>query len=65
MIGAAMTTDRPIVRAGSRHSPATMAVYSKPPRAPNPILPKMFRFSRVNAGSASEKGWTGGSVPMK
>src|SRR4051812_30404434 len=43
MIGDAITTDLPISRAGERVSPAKMATYSKPLRAPTDILVKMFR----------------------
>jgi hypothetical protein len=44
MIGTATSTDLPTVRAGSRHSPARIATYSKPLNAPSAILPKMLRL---------------------
>ena len=38
MIGAAITTERPMFRAGARVSPARMAMYSKPVKAPSASL---------------------------
>src|SRR5215831_151474 len=38
MIGAEIQTDRLILRAGARHSPARIAMYSKPESAPTASL---------------------------
>ena len=56
MMGAASTTDRPMVRAGCRHSPARMATYSKPLNAPMAILPNTFKLNKETAGMAMTKG---------
>src|SRR5262245_53588744 len=63
MIGAAMITERPMLRAGVRHSPARMATYSNPVRAPSASLVKMLRlwvrrsgWDGENDGSASANG---------
>ena len=64
MIGVAITTDRAIVRTGLRHSPAWMATYSKPPSAPNPILPSRLRLMSEATGAAVASGWNAGSAPF-
>ena len=56
MIGAAMITDKPIVRFGSRDSPASTAAYSNPLNAPTASLPKMLRLRRVRAGAVTANG---------
>src|SRR5262245_42325496 len=63
MIGAAMITERPMLRAGVRHSPARMATYSNPVSAPSASLEKMLRlrvrcsgWDGENDGSASANG---------
>src|SRR5256885_2430451 len=38
MIGAEIKTDRLMLRAGARHSPARIAMYSKPDKAPTASL---------------------------
>ena len=62
--GAAMNTDFRMDVAGERVSPARMAMYSKPPSAPNPILPSRFKFSRDISGIVMRNGWYSGSVPV-
>src|ERR1043166_120024 len=42
MIGAEIQTDRLMFFAGARHSPARMAMYSKPERAPTASLLQTF-----------------------
>ena len=56
MIGDAIKTDRPMVRAGLLHSPARIATYSNPLNAPMDNLPKTFRLSSETAGMAIESG---------
>src|SRR5262249_11734787 len=63
MIGAAMITDRPMLRAGVRHSPARMATYSNPVSAPSASLVKILRlwvrrsgWDGESDGSASANG---------
>ena len=55
MIGAAMITERPMLRAGVLHSPARMATYSKPVSAPSASLLKMFRLFVTRSGLDREK----------
>src|SRR6185312_3839643 len=50
MMGAEIATDRPMVRAGLRHSPARMATYSNPLSAPTVIWPKMARLNHDGLG---------------
>src|SRR6516225_591582 len=64
MTGAAMTTDRVTVRDGAFVSPARMAMYSKPPSAPKPILPRMFRSYNESSGRWVRNGWYSESVPV-
>ena len=52
MMGAAMRTERPMFFAGARVSPARMATYSNPLRAPSAILLKMFRLKNEAVGRA-------------
>jgi hypothetical protein len=61
--GTAIATDRPIVRAGSRDSPASSATYSKPLKAPSASLPKMFRLNGVSVGADAASGWYSGMAP--
>ena len=56
MIGTAMITDRPMDLASPRHSPASIAIESKPLRAPKLILPSRFKVSTEIAGSERVKG---------
>src|SRR5262245_58493223 len=63
MIGAAMITERPMLRAGVRHSPARMVTYSNPVSAPSASLVKMLRlcvkrsgWDDENDGSANANG---------
>src|SRR2546422_4669821 len=44
MIGAEIQTERLILRAGARHSPARTAIYSKPESAPTASLLHTFRL---------------------
>src|SRR5258708_14715140 len=62
MIGAAMSTERPTDRAGALVSPARMAMYSNPPRAPKPILPRMFKLYNENEGMLVRNGWNSRNV---
>ena len=65
MIGAASTTDHAMLRTGLRHSPAWIATYSKPPNAPNPILPRRLRLMIDTTGIAVASGWNAASVPER
>src|SRR4051794_1833994 len=56
MMGTAMITDRPMDLAAPRHSPASIAIESKPLRAPKLILPSRFKVSTEIAGSERVKG---------
>ena len=56
MMGEEISTDRPMARAGSRLSPARMAMYSSPQRAPKSIWPKRARVRRSRGGRAMENG---------
>src|SRR5436190_23712978 len=40
-----------------------MATYSKPPNAPNPILPSRFRLMSDTTGAAVVNGWNSASDP--
>src|ERR1051325_4945081 len=59
-----MNTDRVTVRAGDRVSRARMAMYSNPPSAPKPILPRMFTFSSEISGTCVRNGRYADSVPV-
>ena len=56
MMGAEINTDWPIVRAALLHSPAIMAMYSNPLRAPTVICPKIARLNQLNCGTAQGVG---------
>ena len=64
MIGAAISTDRPTDRAGDLVSPARIAMYSNPPSAPKPILPRMLRLKSENDGRLVRSGWYSRNVPV-
>src|SRR5262245_3505038 len=64
MTGAAMNTDRATDRDGAFVSPARIAMYSKPPSAPNPIFPRMFRLYSDSSGTCVRNGWYSESVPV-
>ena len=49
-------TDCPMERAGSRLSPARMAMYSSPHSAPKSIWPNSARLRMLTCGAATEKG---------
>ena len=57
MIGAEIMTERLMFRAGARHSPARMAMYSKPDSAPTASLLKTLMLYAFNSGRLVEKGW--------
>src|SRR5882724_5086879 len=57
MIGAEIITERLILRAGARHSPARIAMYSKPESAPTASLLKTFMLYVLNGGKLVENGW--------
>ncbi len=63
MSGAASATDRLMVRTGSRHSPVWMATYSKPPKAPKPILPSRLKVMMEKTGISIRSGWYSARVP--
>src|SRR5262245_27646057 len=50
MIGAEIQTDRLMVRAGARHSPARIAMYSNPESAPTASLLHTLRLCGLNSG---------------
>src|ERR1051326_47719 len=54
--GAEIRTDRVMLRAGARHSPARIAMYSKPDRAPTASLLQTLRLCELISGRLSEKG---------
>src|ERR1051326_5819547 len=56
MIGAEIKTERLIFRAGARHSPARIAMYSKPESAPTASLLKTLILYELNSGKLAEKG---------
>src|SRR5438552_11944355 len=56
MSGAEITTDRVMLRAGARHSPARIAMYSKPERAPMASLLQTLRLCELTSGRPSENG---------
>ena len=56
MTGAAMNTERVTDRAGALVSPARIAMYSKPPSAPKPIFPRMFKLKSESSGRRVRKG---------
>ena len=57
MMGEAIQTERPMAVAGEWLSPARMAMYSIPERAPTSIWPKRASETRVRGGSAMGRGW--------
>src|SRR3954469_170170 len=59
-----MNTERVTDRAGARVSPARMAMYSKPPSAPKPILPRNVGLQSDSSGTCVRNGWYSGSVPV-
>src|ERR1043166_8735530 len=59
-----MNNDLATDRAGELVSPARMAMYSKPPSAPKPILPRMFRLYSDGWGRCVRSGWYSASVPV-
>ena len=56
MIGVEIQTERAMVRDGSRHSPAMIAMYSNPENAPAASLVKMFSEYNDATGSAMSSG---------
>src|SRR6266478_6756559 len=50
MMGAEMITERLILRAGARHSPARIAMYSKPESAPTASLLHTLMLYELNSG---------------
>src|SRR5581483_3591940 len=56
IIGAEINTERVMLRAGARHSPARIAMYSKPDNAPTASLLHTFRLCVVISGKLSEIG---------
>src|ERR1700694_4265459 len=56
MIGAQITTERLMLRAGARHSPAKIAMYSKPESAPTASLLKTLMLYELNSGKLVENG---------
>src|SRR6266850_7429289 len=57
IIGAEIITERLILRAGARHSPARIAMYSKPDRAPTASLLNTLMLYVLNSGKLVENGW--------
>ena len=57
MIGAEIITERLMLRAGARHSPARMAMYSKPDSAPTASLLKTLMLYVLTSGKLVENGW--------
>src|SRR6266571_8795579 len=57
MIGAEIKTDRLMLRAGARHSPARIAMYSKPESAPTASLLHTLMLYVLTCGKLSENGW--------
>jgi hypothetical protein len=51
MIGDAITTERPMFRAGERVSPARIAMYSKPVSAPSASFLATLMFYSVKVGN--------------
>src|SRR5205807_1897283 len=56
IIGADIQTERAMLRAGARHSPARIATYSKPESAPTASLLHTLRLCFVISGKLSENG---------
>src|SRR5216683_8243488 len=56
IIGAEIKTERAIFRAGARHSPARIAMYSKPESAPTASLLKTLMLYELNSGKLVENG---------
>src|SRR5713226_4017419 len=54
MIGAEITTERLMFLAGARHSPARIAMYSKPESAPTASLLHTLRLWVLICGQSSE-----------
>src|SRR6267142_4931453 len=63
IIGAEIKTERAMFRAGARHSPARIAMYSKPERAPTASLLHTLMLYVLNSGKLSAKGWYLASEP--
>src|SRR6185503_10822405 len=57
MIGAEIKTERLMLRAGARHSPARIAMYSKPESAPTASLLQTLMLWLLTCGTLSENGW--------
>src|SRR5438105_1789649 len=57
MMGEAIMTERPILRAGARVSPARMATYSNPLSAPTASLLKMLKQKKIDIVGAAN--WSG------
>src|SRR2546421_12560612 len=57
MIGAEIQTERLMLREGARHSPARMAMSSKPDSAPTASLLQTLRLRLLISGRLSENGW--------
>src|SRR6266542_4483334 len=56
IIGAEIITDRLMLRAGARHSPARIAMYSNPERAPTASLLKTLMLYVFSSGKLVENG---------
>ena len=56
MIGAEISTERLMFRAGARHSPARMAMYSKPDNAPTASLLKTLMLWLLTSGKLVANG---------
>src|SRR5215813_5669045 len=56
IIGAEIQTERLMLRAGERHSPARIAMYSKPDSAPTASLLHTLRLWLLISGRLSENG---------
>jgi hypothetical protein len=56
MTGAAMSTERAILRRASFVSPANTATYSNPDNPPTASFPKILMLSSVNAGAVIANG---------
>src|ERR1044072_8343758 len=56
IIGAEIRTERLMLRAGARHSPARIAMYSKPDNAPTASLLKTFMLWPLTSGKLIENG---------
>src|SRR5712691_744439 len=56
MMGAEIQTERAMLRAGARHSPARIAMYSKPESAPTASLLQTLMLWVLTCGKLSENG---------